>query len=129
METLKEYQQKIQLREPETVFKELADLKDQKKELFVVFYLDTKNAILSREIVHIGTLNSIHIHPREIFKGAILRSAANIIIAHNHPSGDPEPSDEDRQITQRLKEAGKLLGIPVLDHVIVGSGSFYSFKT
>jgi len=128
METVKEYSEKTRICEAEAVFNELADIKDEKKELFVVFYLDTKNVIISREIVHIGTLNSIHVHPREIFRGAIVKCAASIVVAHNHPSGDPQPSDEDRQITDQLRKAGKLLGIPVLDHVIVAEGCFYSFE-
>lgn len=68
------------------------------------------------------------VHPREVFKGALLSSAASVILLHNHPSGDPDPSAEDREVTRKLVEAGRLLGVPVLDHVIVGVGAFYSFR-
>jgi len=90
------------------------------RENFVVLLLDTKNKIIGLNTVSIGTLNSSLVHPREVFKPAILASAAAIILAHNHPSGDPKPSKEDIEITKRLIEAGDLLGIAVLDHIIVG---------
>lgn len=123
---IKEYAKKIKLTNAQLVFDEMKDIKDESKEFFVAFYLDTKNKIIAREIIHIGTLNETSIHPREIFKGAILRSANSIIISHNHPSGDTTPSFEDENITKKLKEAGNLLGIPLLDHVIIGD-NYYSF--
>jgi len=99
------------------------------REMFVVMCLDTKNNINSLNVVSTGTLNSAMVHPREVFKTAILSNANSIILAHNHPSGDPTPSREDVTVTQRLVEAGKLLGIEVLDHVIIGDGDKYiSFK-
>lgn len=97
------------------------------KEQFMILYLDSKNRIIRDETVSLGTLNSSLIHPREIFKGAIKESANAIILVHNHPSGDTAPSEEDTEITQKLLSAGKLLEIPVLDHVIIGNG-FYSFN-
>ena len=98
------------------------------KEQFMILYLDTKNRIIRDEIVSVGTLNSSLVHPREIFKGAIKESANAIILVHNHPSGDPTPSDEDKVVTKRLSEAGEILSINMLDHVIVGADEFYSFE-
>ena len=89
------------------------------KEVFKVFLLDSNNAVISSEIVSIGVLNLAIVHPREIFKLAIIQSANSIILVHNHPSGNVEPSKEDLEITQRLREAGDLLGIKILDHVII----------
>lgn len=90
------------------------------RENFIVMMLDTKNKVTGLTITSIGTLNSSLVHPREVFKAAILTNAASIILAHNHPSGDPTPSREDMDITKRLAETGKLLGIEILDHVIIG---------
>jgi len=101
---------------------------NEKKEYFICLYLDTKNNIIKDEVLSVGTLNSFVIHPREVFKSAIKESANSVILIHNHPSGDSEPSDEDSEITRILFEAGKLLSIRVLDHVIIGNGVWYSFK-
>jgi len=98
------------------------------REHFVVVSLTTKNRVISIETVSIGSLNSSLVHPREIFKNAIRLSAAAIILAHNHPSGDPNPSREDLEVTKRLVEAGKLIGIEVLDHIIIGVDAYTSFK-
>ncbi len=98
------------------------------KEHFMVLLLDSKNRVIKDEIVSIGTLNSSIIHPREIFKTAIKESANAIILVHNHPSGDPTPSNEDREITEKIFEAGKVLNISVLDHVIVGENEYWSWK-
>lgn len=103
-------------------------LKDLKKELFITLHLDSKNAIVKNDTVSLGTLNASLIHPREIFKSAIKESANSIILVHNHPSGDPSPSEDDKKITEKLISAGELLDIKVLDHVIVGKNSYYSFK-
>src|SRR3989338_9769475 len=92
------------------------------KEHLYLLHLDSKNNIVKEELISIGTLNSSLIHPREVFKSAIRESANAVILVHNHPSGDPTPSDEDRQVTERIVEAGELLKIKVLDHVIVGKG-------
>ncbi len=99
-----------------------------KKEEFVCLYLDTKNQLLRDEVVSMGSLSSSVVHPREVFKGAIQESAASLILVHNHPSGDPSPSGDDLDITERLMNAGKLLGIEVLDHIIIGDGRFVSLK-
>lgn len=102
-------------------------LPDVDREHFVVFSLDGKNRISSANIVAIGSLNQAIVHPREVFKSAILSNAAAILIAHNHPSGDPQPSAEDRAVTRRLKEGGELLGIKVLDHIVIGQPGYFSF--
>ena len=98
------------------------------QETFMILLLDSKNRIVKDEVISIGTLNASIIHPREVFKSAIRESANSIILVHNHPSGDPEPSAEDEQITEKLFGAGELLNIKVLDHVIVGKDKFWSFK-
>ena len=89
------------------------------KENFTVAYLDSKNKILGINLVSIGTINSSLVHPREVFKGAILASANTVMLFHNHPSGDVKPSQEDVMITRRLKEVGEIVGIRVLDHIII----------
>ena len=102
---------------------------DYDREALVVLTLDTKNKINSITVASLGSVNSSIVHPREIFKTAILSNAASIIISHNHPSGDCTPSKEDISITARLKECGRILGIEVLDHVIIGEYDKYlSFK-
>lgn len=98
-------------------------LEGKDKEHLLVLLLDAKKQVIKEEIVSIGTLDSSLLHPREIFKLAIQYSAHSIILVHNHPSGDSQPSNEDIQVTQQLVEAGRLLGIPVLDHVVIGNGS------
>lgn len=98
------------------------------KEIFMILHLDTKNKIIRKETVSIGTLNSSLIHPREVFKSAIKESANAIILVHNHPSGDSTPSDEDREVTKILVKAGELLSIKVLDHVIIGYDNYWSWK-
>ncbi|HBK69846.1 MAG TPA: hypothetical protein DDZ91_14485 [Firmicutes bacterium] len=104
------------------------DLDNCDKEHFIVAYLNRKGALNAVCTVSIGGLHSSIVHPREVFKPAILTSSASVISIHNHPSGDPTPSREDIDITQRLIEAGKILGIDVLDHVIIGTGKHVSFK-
>ncbi|MBN2250822.1 MAG: DNA repair protein RadC [Candidatus Altiarchaeota archaeon] len=98
------------------------------KEHLMIIYLDSKNRILRDEIVSTGTLNTTLIHPREVFKTAIKECTNSIIVAHNHPSGDPAPSRDDREITKQLKKAGELLEIDVLDHIIIGKEGYYSFR-
>ncbi len=97
------------------------------REHFVVMMLTSSKAIIGVETISIGTLNNSLVHPREVFKQAIRNSASTVILAHNHPSGDCTPSGEDIRITKRLVEAGKIIGIEVIDHVIVGEDSYYSF--
>ena len=111
----------------EDIVKECSNLKDLKKESFVLLCLDGRNRLLRKETVSIGTLNASLVHPREVFKPAIEMSAASVIIVHNHPSGDPEPSREDIKVSNQIVEAGEILGIPVVDHVIIGDRA-YSFK-
>ena len=106
----------------------MAEMRDLKKEHLRSLLLDTKNRVMKTCTVSIGILDSSLVHPREVFKDAIIASAAAIIVAHNHPSGDPSPSAEDRRITQRLHECGQLLGIELLDHIIIGDNRFVSLK-
>ena len=113
---------------PRDVWQELKDIRGSKKEHFVVFFLDTRNQEIRREIISVGTLNANLVHPREVFEPAIQHTASHIIIAHNHPSGNTEPSQEDINITTRLQEAGKVLGIEILDHIIVSGSGYMSFK-
>ena len=113
---------------PADIWQELKDIRNHKKEHFVVFFLDARNQEIKREVVSVGTLNSNLVHPREVFEPAIAHSAAQVIVAHNHPSGNPEPSHEDRLITTRLADAGKILGIQIVDHVVVTRERFSSFK-
>ena len=98
------------------------------REQFITCCMDTKNQPTSINIVSVGTINSSLVHPREVFKNAILGNSSSIIVAHNHPSGDPLPSKEDIDITQRLKEAGKIIGIDLIDHVIIGEDRYVSLK-
>ncbi len=99
-----------------------------KQEHFKTLFLNTKNEIIGYETISIGTLNASIVHPRDVFNKAIRKASANVILVHNHPSGNPKPSTEDIAITKRLSEAGNILGIPVLDHIIIGDSSFYSMK-
>jgi len=104
------------------------ELSNEKIEKFIVVFLTTKNEIIGWEVISQGSLNASIVHPREVFNKAIRKSAASIIAVHNHPSGYTNPSKEDLLITERLAEAGKLLGIDLLDHIIVGIKGYYSFK-
>lgn len=113
---------------PGDAWHELKDIRDHKKEHFVIFYLDTRHQTIQREIISVGTLTANLVHPREVFEPAIQHCAAQILVAHNHPSGDTEPSTQDIEVTKRLVEAGKILGIEVVDHVIVGRVGFLSMK-
>jgi DNA repair protein RadC len=97
------------------------------RESFVVVTLDTKNRIIGLNTVSIGSLSASVVHPREVFKFAILQSAAAVLLIHNHPSGDPSPSREDRECTTRLNRAGQILGIRVLDHIVIGQSDYFSF--
>lgn len=106
----------------------MEDMRYLDREQFRIVLLDAKNHVLGVRTVSVGSLSSSIVHPREIFKEAIARSSAAIILVHNHPSGDPTPSQEDVEVTRRLVEAGRLLGIEVLDHVVVGDNRYLSFK-
>lgn len=106
-------------------YKEL--LKDKKQEYFYCVYLDTRNKIIKDKLLFMGTLNQSLVHPREVFKEAYLCSASSMICVHNHPAGSSEPSRLDITLTEQLGEAGKLLGIPLLDHIIIGNQQYFSF--
>lgn len=97
--------------------------RDDAREVFAVFLLDTKHKLIGATVVTQGTLDASLVHPREVFAPAIIANASAVILAHNHPSGDPDPSREDHQVTDRLTDAGKLLGINVLDHIVHGDGT------
>ncbi len=106
----------------------MTTLRDEPSEVFAILCLTTKHRVIAYHEVSRGTLDATLVHPREVFKAALLANAAAIIISHNHPSGDPTPSADDVALTSRLVAAGELLGIPVLDHVVIGDGRYYSFK-
>ncbi|HBG04930.1 MAG: hypothetical protein A2075_14745 [Geobacteraceae bacterium GWC2_58_44] len=103
------------------------EFRDRRKEYFMALLLDGKNRIIKRVQISEGSLNQSIVHPREVFNVAVRESAAAMILLHNHPTGDPTPSPEDLEVTRRLSEAGELMGIKVLDHIIIGDGAFYSF--
>lgn len=103
-------------------------LRNMNHEVFVAVYLDTKNRIMAAKQISEGSLTCAVVHPREVYAEAIIRHAAAIIVAHNHPSGDPRPSDEDRELTRALVRTGEIMGIQFLDHVVIGDGRYYSFK-
>lgn len=104
------------------------EMKFLEKEEFKIAFLDTKNQITKIETISVGTLNASIVHPRDVFKSAVLNNANAIILIHNHPSGDPTPSNEDINITNRLVDSGNLIGIRVLDHIIIGDNRYISFK-
>ncbi len=121
----------IDFKNSQSVVKALqAKIKDKAKEHFkLILLLNTRNKIIGISTVSIGTLDSSLVHPWEVFKEAIVHSAYSVILAHNHPSGDPEPpSEDDMTITRRLKESGKILGVEVTDHIIISKDGFFSFK-
>lgn len=126
-EDLADYISSTRFTSPRQVYELFSELRFEAKEHFITLHLDGKNRIVCFDRVSVGSLNQSIVHPREVFRGAILSSAAAIILLHNHPSGDPAPSQEDRSITKRLVEAGNLIGIRILDHVIVGDGQYLSF--
>jgi DNA repair protein RadC len=113
---------------PEDVAAAWPELRYAEREVFGVLLLNARHAATRRIIVSIGTMNASLVHPREVFRPAILHSAASIVCVHNHPSGDPEPSEEDLNITNRLVSAGDLIGIGVLDHVVIASRGIVSFR-
>ncbi len=121
--------EKRSIRSPQDAY-ELAKsfLEDKDREHFIVVSLDTKNQPVSINVCHIGSLNASLVSPREVMKAAILSSAASIMVLHNHPSGLTDPSNEDIKVTKRLVEAGNLMGIELLDHIIVGDNTFNSLK-
>lgn len=112
---------------PSAVFEFLKSLQDLDREKFFTILLDTKNQIIGVEEVSVGISNSSLVHPREVLKAAILSSATSVIFVHNHPSGDPMPSQEDKDLTSRLISACEIIGLQVLDHIIIGYGKYLSF--
>lgn len=115
--------------DPSTIFNilnEVLDLSEQAQEMFGIIMLNTKNKIIGLSVISIGTLNQSLVHPREVFKQALVANSNRIVLFHNHPSGDTTPSKDDIDITSRLVEGGKILGVDILDHIIVGDG-FLSF--
>jgi len=126
-------ERRVPIRSPEDV-KQIAqqelipEMRNHDREHFLVLYLDRKGGLIVKELVSVGGLHSSIVHPREVFKTAVKRSAASVILAHNHPSGDPTPSQDDINITRRLVEAGSIIGIEVLDHVVVGESNYCSLK-
>jgi len=106
----------------------LADIREQQREHFVCLYLNARNELIHKEVVSIGSLSASIVHPREVFRSAIAWAAASIILAHNHPSGDVTPSQEDIELSRRLKRAGELMGMEILDHIIIGAMDYLSLK-
>ncbi|MZQ85905.1 DNA repair protein RadC [Paenibacillus sp. 5J-6] len=123
------FSERITIRSPKDIANLMSEeLRYLQKEHFVCLFLNTKNHVLAQETLSMGSLNASIVHPREVFRAAIKRSSASIVCVHNHPSGDPTPSPEDIQLTHRLVEAGTIIGIEVLDHVIIGDQRFISLK-
>lgn len=121
--------ERLAIRSPQDAAEFMMDeLQHLTQEHFVCLFLNTKNEVIGKETIFVGSLNASIVHPREIFRKAIQRASAAIICLHNHPSGDPTPSAEDRHVTRRLREAGRIVGIEVLDHIIIGEQRFYSMK-
>jgi DNA repair protein RadC len=113
---------------PDDIFLMCADLRTEQREHFTALYLNARHQVMKRHTVSIGTLTASLVHPREVFGPALRLRAAAVVVVHNHPSGDPEPSPEDCALTERLKEGAKLLGVDLLDHVVVASGGYVSFR-
>src|SRR5699024_7178089 len=106
----------------------MEEMRSLNQEHLVALFLNTKNQVIHRQTIFIGSLNASIVHPREIYREAVKRSAASVVCAHNHPSGDPSPSQEDIHVTRRLVEAGKIMGIELLDHLVIGNNRFISLK-
>jgi DNA repair protein RadC len=124
-----EFTDRYCIRSPEDAAKYMMnEMRFLTQEHFVCLYLNTKNQVMHKQVIFIGSLNASIVHPREVYKEAFRRSAASIICLHNHPSGDPSPSREDIEVTKRLVECGKIIGIDLLDHIIIGENKFISLK-
>lgn len=122
-------EEKYRIRSPQHAYQFVKEeLEKEKREVFLALLLDVKGCVIGRHVVSIGTLSNSLVHPREAFYPAIRHKASSVVLAHNHPSGDPTPSPDDISTTQRLVEAGKMIGIPVQDHLIVGANSFVSLR-
>jgi DNA repair protein RadC len=125
-----EYRTITSLQSPQEVYRTFRERYEKlDREEFLVVLLDNKNRMVGYNVVSTGSLTAAVVHPREVFKAAVLANAASIILCHGHPSGDPAPSKEDIDITSRLRKAGEMMGIKVLDHVIIGEGQYFSFCT
>ena len=119
----------VALRRPRDVFEHYRlRLRDERQEVFVVLLLDARQRMLGESTVSRGTLTASLVHPREVFRPALQAAASSVLLIHNHPSGDPSPSAEDREVTRRLARAGELLGVRVVDHVVVAEQGFFSFR-
>lgn len=125
---LKENPDSRQIISPEEIARVCDDLKTASQEHLIVITSNTKNRMIDKHLVGLGVLDSTLMHPREVFRPAVLDAASGIIIVHNHPSGDPSPSSQDIRITRKMIDSGKILGIPVLDHVIVAKEGFSSLR-
>ncbi|MEH7399727.1 DNA repair protein RadC [Gottfriedia acidiceleris] len=124
-----QYDERFSIKSPDDCAKFMMDeMRFLEQEHFVCLYLNTKNQVIARETIFKGSLNASIVHPREVFKEAFRRSASSIICLHNHPSGDPTPSREDIEVTKRLVECGKIIGIELLDHIIIGEHKYVSLK-
>lgn len=122
-------EEKVVIRSPDDAAQLLMPkFRDQDQEHFHVLFLNTKNEVIGEKTIFIGSLNSAVVHPREVFKEAIKRSSASIIVCHNHPSGNPRESKEDVEVTRRLKKSGEIVGVDLLDHIIIGNNSYVSLK-
>lgn len=122
------FQDGIKIQNASDVYKLVSDLKEKKQEYFVTLTLDGAARLIQKRVVFIGTLNQSLVHPREVFADAILDRAAGVICVHNHPSGNLQPSREDIAVTKKLVEAGKIIGIRIMDHIIIGKASYFSFQ-
>lgn len=116
------------IRSPKDIFEYMADMQHLKQEQFRIIILNTKNKVIRQKIISQGTINMAVVSPREIFNAAIKTMAASIVLVHNHPSGDPSPSSEDKQLTEVIIKAGNIIGISVIDHIIIGKNHYCSFK-
>jgi len=122
------FQDGIKIQNASDVYKLVSDLKEKKQEYFVTITLDGAARLIQKRVVFIGTLNQSLVHPREVFADAIADRAAGVICVHNHPSGNIQPSREDIAVTKKLVEAGKIIGIRIMDHVIIGKTTYFSFQ-
>lgn len=129
MELIREINDGYRISNPSIVYeKYLKEFINEDREYMISLGLNTKNEVIFREITSIGTLDSGVSNPREVFKKSLIMSCKSLIIAHNHPSGDPEPSNEDTETTKRIKEGAELLGLQLLDHIIIGKDRYFSYK-
>jgi DNA repair protein RadC len=118
----------VYINSPEDAVEEVKEIRESKKEHFVALYLNARKKLIHKEIISVGILDAALVHPREVFEPAVRELASQVIIVHNHPSGNSEPSEEDKEITKRIKEAGNLLGIELNDHLIITKKDYFSFS-